>query len=115
MLAGFVASGFSTDRFNSREVERWRGRSNAELVEAVREPELSEIFRLTPAGALTEMVIHEQDVRRPLDIPRAYSEDCLLATLEATCTTPTGDGIEEARQGPATASDRRHVDAGWRS
>lgn len=109
ILVGYVASGFSPDRFNSREVAKWRSRSDAELVEAVGEPTLKGLFKLAPAGALTEMVIHEQDVRRPLQIPRAYSEECLLATLEASCTTTTGTGAKKRVKGLRL----RAIDVGW--
>jgi uncharacterized protein (TIGR03083 family) len=41
-------------------------------------------------GTLAELVIHQQDVRRPLGLPRDYPEDALRASLDL-CTTRHGN------------------------
>ena len=50
--------------------------------------------RPTPAeresrGTLAELVIHQQDIRRPLGLPRDYPEDALRSSLDL-CTTRSG-------------------------
>ena len=41
-------------------------------------------------GTLAELVIHQQDVRRPLGLPRDYPEDALRSSLDL-CTTRIGN------------------------
>ena len=41
-------------------------------------------------GTLAELVIHQQDVRRPLGLPRDYPEDALRSSLDL-CTTRHGN------------------------
>ena len=41
-------------------------------------------------GTLAELVIHQQDVRRPLGLPRDYPEDALRSSLDL-CTTRSGN------------------------
>ena len=41
-------------------------------------------------GTLAELVIHQQDVRRPLGLPRDYPEDTLRSSLDL-CTTRHGN------------------------
>jgi uncharacterized protein (TIGR03083 family) len=108
-LVGIVMSGFSPDRFNAREVQAWRGRGDAEIVEAIAEPRLKGILKLSPAGALTEIFLHQQDVRRPTGRARAYSPACLAAALDATVTVTTGTGSKKRVKGLAL----RATDIDW--
>lgn len=108
-LAGIVLSGFDPDRFNEREVRAWRARSDAEIVEAIAEPKLKGVFKLSPAGALTEIFLHQQDVRRPTGVARAYSPACLAAALDATVTATTGTGSKKRVRGLAL----RATDIDW--
>jgi uncharacterized protein (TIGR03083 family) len=41
-------------------------------------------------GTLAELVIHQQDMRRPLGVPRDYPEDALRSSLDL-CTTRSGN------------------------
>lgn len=41
-------------------------------------------------GTLAELVIHQQDIRRPLGFPRDYPEDALRSSLDL-CTTRSGN------------------------
>ena len=41
-------------------------------------------------GTLAELVIHQQDIRRPLALPRGYPEDALRSSLDL-CTTRSGN------------------------
>ena len=41
-------------------------------------------------GTLAELVIHQQDMRRPLDLPRDYPADALRSSLDL-CTTRYGN------------------------
>jgi uncharacterized protein (TIGR03083 family) len=42
------------------------------------------------SGTLAELVIHQQDMRRPLGLPRDYPEDVLRSSLDL-CTTRSGN------------------------
>jgi uncharacterized protein (TIGR03083 family) len=42
------------------------------------------------SGTLAELVIHQQDIRRPLDLTRAYPEDVLRSSLDL-CSTRKGN------------------------
>ncbi|MFN2569623.1 MAG: maleylpyruvate isomerase family mycothiol-dependent enzyme [Candidatus Dormibacteria bacterium] len=98
-LATLLAAGFSPDKANQAFIDRWTVRSNDDIVAAVGSPALKGLFRVAPAGALTEAFIHGQDIRRPLNISHAHSEESLRAAALATCTTPTGTGSKRRVKG----------------
>ena len=83
-LALFARSGFSLDRCNEVGVERSRRLGTERLVDRLRE-------HLVPRGvpalfgsaiALTDGIIHHQDIRRALGNPRAIPDERLVAALE---------------------------------
>lgn len=98
-LATLLASGFSPDKANQAFVDRWTVRSTDDIIRAVGNPKLKGLFKLAPAGALTEAFIHGQDIRRPLGLRWEHSEECRRAALIATCTTPTGTGSKKRVKG----------------
>ena len=83
-LATRFARGFLLiDRTNAVGLREYASRTPAELIELLR-------GHLTPAGltaglggaiALTDGLIHQQDIRRPLDMPRSIPEDRLRPAL----------------------------------
>lgn len=84
-LAGaIVRSGFRPVRLNRARQEAYRDHEPQQLVEILRS-------HLTPRGltagfgggiGLTDCVIHHQDIRRPLALPRVVPHDRLLAALD---------------------------------
>lgn len=83
LAARFARGFFLIDRTNAVGLREYAGRPPAELVELLRS-------HLTPTGltaglggaiALTDGLIHQQDIRRPLGEPRAIPEDRLRPAL----------------------------------
>lgn len=72
----------SPDRVNARLVDRSKGRSVEELREAFRRTiDGGPLSRLAPMLILSDVLIHQQDVRRPLGLPRTIPAERLLAVL----------------------------------
>lgn len=82
-MALFARSGFSLTRANEALVERSRRLSTDELVATLRTRDvprgITTMFGC--AVALTDCMLHHQDIRRALGQPRAISEDRLAAAL----------------------------------
>lgn len=78
---------FSIDRINGDWIAQNRLRDPGSIVEAFQEDSLRGVGvigrLLGPAVALRALVIHHQDMRRPLHIERAVPSDRLVATLDA--------------------------------
>jgi uncharacterized protein (TIGR03083 family) len=91
----FVQARFNPVRVNDACLAPYAHDTPAELVELARrcvEP------RGLPAGfkggiALTDGMIHQQDIRRPLGLPRTIPPDRLRATLEFAKTAPVIRGF----------------------
>jgi uncharacterized protein (TIGR03083 family) len=90
MLRYLVENRFQIDRINALRVTEWGVRSIDELLDFVR-------AHLTPQGpmaalggriALTDAVIHQQDIRRPLGRPREIPADRLLQALNGAIAAP---------------------------
>lgn len=78
-----LAAGFSTDRVNRRLVERSKDMDVGDLVDALERSVRSGIVaRLVPSIALADVLVHHQDIRRPLGRPRPIPSDRLLRVLE---------------------------------
>ncbi|WP_157551202.1 maleylpyruvate isomerase family mycothiol-dependent enzyme [Nocardioides jensenii] len=83
-LAMFARSGFSLDRCNRTRIEQVRGTPTTELVERLRTYAVPRgiTSMFGSAIALTDAVIHHQDIRRALGRPREVPPERLLAALE---------------------------------
>jgi uncharacterized protein (TIGR03083 family) len=78
-----LAAGFSTDRVNRRVVERSKDMDACDLVDVLERSVRSGIVaRLSPSIALADVLVHHQDIRRPLRRPRTIPSDRLLRVLE---------------------------------
>ncbi len=78
-----LAAGFSTDRVNRRLVERSKDMDVGDLVDALeRSARGGIVARLFPSIALADVLVHQQDIRRPLSRPRPIPSDRLLPVLE---------------------------------
>lgn len=81
-LAEAARGGFNTDRINGQLVERAREVPTSELVDRL-EGSIGQgaLARLAPACALADVLVHHQDIRRPLGRPRSIPSDRLVSVL----------------------------------
>ncbi|MFC4945005.1 maleylpyruvate isomerase family mycothiol-dependent enzyme [Pseudonocardia sp. GCM10023141] len=88
LIGRFVAGGLNADRMNAAAVARFANHSTDDLLERVRQ-------YLDPSGltakfggriALTDGMVHQQDIRRPLGLPREIPAERLLCALPFACT-----------------------------
>lgn len=95
------------DRMNAVGVDEYARRSPADLVRLLR-------ARARPSGltaglggaiGLVDTLIHHQDVRRPLGLPRAVPADRLRFALGFTVTAPTVRGFWHVRGVRVVAED----------
>lgn len=93
LVRRMLASGLDPNRANAAGVATWSDRSTDDLLELVND-------HLRPRGltsmfggriALTDGLIHHQDIRRPLDLPRDIPTDRLRTALDfARTARPIG-------------------------
>jgi uncharacterized protein (TIGR03083 family) len=81
-LAILVKGRFSVDRINNRLVDREQETPTSQLVDRL-ESSIGRgaLARLAPATALADVVVHHQDIRRPLGRPRCIPEERLVSVL----------------------------------
>jgi uncharacterized protein (TIGR03083 family) len=107
-LAGrFLKGRLQTDRVNALAIETLAGSSTGEVVAMFRDN--AEPHGLT-AGfggriALTDNMIHQQDIRRPLGIPRTIPPERLRVALDFVRYAPTIRGAWRARGARLVATD----------
>ena len=91
----FVKARFSVDRVNVRTAAAWRSHSTDALLDRLRR-------NLVPGGItrvigwrveLQDAVVHQQDVRRPLDRPRVIPPERLVAVLGCLVDPPFLSGV----------------------
>lgn len=91
LLTTFLRGGLRTDSVNAVALRNLETTSPRELVAALRR-------HLTPTGltswfggrvALTDGVIHHQDIRRALRVPRTVPAERLVYVLDSALTAPT--------------------------
>jgi uncharacterized protein (TIGR03083 family) len=76
-------AGFSADRMNARTVEHWRGKDCGELIAALERSIGGGTFAtVAPTLALADVLVHHQDIRRPLNRPRPIPPARLLRVLD---------------------------------
>lgn len=120
-LANMVASRLDTDRHNQRLLEKHQGSSPAETLERFRTAVPTTNVPLNSReGALGEVVVHSQDIVRPLGISLMPSREAMdaVATFFARTdfavsskTLVTGLHLE-ATEGPFRAGDGPKVTGG---
>ncbi|HET6394215.1 MAG TPA: maleylpyruvate isomerase family mycothiol-dependent enzyme [Blastococcus sp.] len=107
LASRFVRGRFLVDRVNAVGLAEYAVRTPAELVELLR-------AHLTPRGlpagmggaiALTDGLIHQQDIRRPLGRPRSIPADRLLPALRTTLFGPVLRGVLRVRDVRLVATD----------
>jgi uncharacterized protein (TIGR03083 family) len=106
-VARFVRGGFSVDRINAIGVEKSRTLTPDQILGQYRS-------RARPSGltagmkggiALTDGLIHHQDIRRALGKPRQIPEERLAAALPFSLKAPTLSGRKLARGLKLSATD----------
>lgn len=107
LVTRFLRGLLVVDRINALAVDHLSGRSTDDLVDMVRR-------HATPSGlgagfggriALTDNMIHQQDIRRPLAMPRVIAADRLRVALDFARTAPLIRGAWRARGIRLVATD----------
>lgn len=107
LAARFARGRLVFDRVNAVGLREYRSRTPAELVDLLRR-------HLTPTGltaglggaiALTDGLVHQQDIRRPLGLLRRVPEDRLLPALRTALFAPTLLGAVRVRGVRLVATD----------
>lgn len=107
LVARFIRAGLNSDRANALGVAEHAVKSGDELAARARE-------HIQPTGltammsgriALTDGLIHHQDIRRRLGLPREIPPDRLIAALETARTSPTIGAAKRIRGLTLTATD----------
>jgi uncharacterized protein (TIGR03083 family) len=103
----FLRGRLSVDRVNEIGRQEYATRAPAQLVELLDD-------HLDPAGltagmggaiALTDGMIHQQDIRRPLALPRAIPAERLVPALRTALFAPTLLGVIRVRDVRLVATD----------
>lgn len=107
LVSRFVRGRLSTGRINAIGVADYADRSPGQIVELIRS--CPEPNGLTGAFggrvALTDGMIHQQDIRRPLGLPRTIDPERLRAALDFVRFAPTIRGAWRARGTHLVATD----------
>ena len=103
----FVRGRLSVDRVNDIGLREYSTRTPAQLIELLDD-------HLDPAGltagmggaiALTDGMIHQQDIRRPLALPRTIPAERLVPALRTALFAPTLLGVVRVRDVRLVATD----------
>ncbi|MGY2078522.1 maleylpyruvate isomerase family mycothiol-dependent enzyme [Modestobacter sp. SYSU DS0657] len=103
----FARGRLAFDRVNALGLREYSSRPSAELIELLRR-------HLTPTGltagmhgaiALTDGLIHHQDIRRPLGLPRTVPPERLRPALRTALLAPTLLGALRVRRVRLVATD----------
>jgi len=93
ILVAMARAGFDFDRQNAMGVQRELGDSTADTLEGLRK--VAHLRSGPPApldSRLVEEVVHGEDIRRPLGIPRTYPMEAVERSLRHQARTPVGLG-----------------------
>ncbi|QJY50549.1 maleylpyruvate isomerase family mycothiol-dependent enzyme [Pseudonocardia broussonetiae] len=107
LVARFVRGGILPDRVNGAGVAAYAGRSPDDLLALVRDHQQPRGLTAGFGGriALTDGVIHQQDIRRPLGLPREIPADRLRVALDFARTAPTIGAAKRVRGLALAATD----------
>src|SRR5690606_36978144 len=106
-----VRARFDTVVHNRRLLDAFRGATPEETLEAFRTAGTIALPRPNSLAGLGELVVHAEDVRRPLGVLHTYDEDGLLAVARFFATRDFAVNSTSLVQGLtliATDSDFRH-------
>lgn len=107
LVARFVRGGILPDRVNGAGVAAYAGHSPDDLLALVRDHQQPRGLTAGFGGriALTDGVIHQQDIRRPLGLPREIPADRLRVALDFARTAPTIGAAKRVRGLALAATD----------
>jgi uncharacterized protein (TIGR03083 family) len=107
LLGRFVKGGLLPARVNALGVAAFADRSPEELLALVKNHQQPRGLTAGFAGkiALTDCVIHHQDIRRPLGLPRDIPAGRMLAVLEFARTAPPIGASKRVRGLTLVATD----------
>ena len=102
-----LKTGMNGDRANAVGVAELSGRSPEELVAMARDHVQPKGLTSMMGGriALTDGMIHHQDIRRPFGMPREIPADRLVAALEMAKSAPTIGAAKRIKGLTLTATD----------
>jgi uncharacterized protein (TIGR03083 family) len=107
LLINMIRARGDVDRINAGQLREQAGRSPARLVELMRqgaEPSGAAALYRGRVG-LIECLIHQQDIRRPLEQPRAIPEERLRVSLDYARVSPVIGGGRRTRGVRLVATD----------
>jgi uncharacterized protein (TIGR03083 family) len=93
--------GTSTRGANARSTAAWKAKGTSAITAGLGNPRRLGLGNVAPGWALTEAVVHHQDMRRPLGQMRAVPEERLHVALSVITRLPTGTGGSRRRRGVA--------------
>ncbi len=107
LVGRFVRGGLRLDRVNAAGVAAYADRSPDELLALVRDHQQPCGLTAGFGGriALTDGVIHHQDIRRPLGLPRDIPAERMRVVLEFARTAPTIGAAKRVRGLTLVATD----------
>ncbi|NHU48782.1 maleylpyruvate isomerase family mycothiol-dependent enzyme [Rhodococcus sp. A14] len=89
-MLGLARARFDFDRQNARGVERERGASPQETLERLRRA--ASRTSTPPAPLDSRLVVHGEDIRRPLGLTRSYPAEAVDRSLRLQTRTPASFG-----------------------
>jgi uncharacterized protein (TIGR03083 family) len=103
----FLRGRLSVDRVNEIGRREYAARSSAQLIQLL-DDHLEPVGLTAGMGgaiALTDGMIHQQDIRRPLALPRTISAERLVPALRTALFSPTLLGVVRVRDVRLVATD----------
>jgi uncharacterized protein (TIGR03083 family) len=111
LVRRFAKGGFVPPRVNAIGVAEYAGRSPKQLTQLMRSciPPRGLTSAFGGMIALVDGMIHQQDIRRPLDIGRAIPPERLQRVLNAALSSPATRGAKRAGGARLVATDLEWV------
>jgi uncharacterized protein (TIGR03083 family) len=107
LIGRFVTGGVNRDRVNAAGVAAYAGHSTDDLLALVKEHQRPRGLTAAFGGriALTDGLIHHQDIRRPLGLPRDIPADRMVCALQFARTAPPIGAAKRIRGLTLVATD----------
>lgn len=110
-MRDLILAGFNFDRLNQNGVTRERGSTPQETLQAFRQVSSRATSAPAPlASRLVEIIVHGEDIRRPLNISHTYPTEAILEAIKYQLAT--SDSMGGSKDRAAGLSVIAH-DADW--
>ena len=97
-IRGLILAGFNFNRLNQNGVNRERRHNPQETLAAFQQEAHRTGSAPAPlASRLVEIIVHGEDIRRPLGIPHAYAVDATIEAIEYQLATSDSMGGSKGR------------------